>query len=242
MFISKKILIGIAGVLVLGAIAAGLFVALSPVPISFAQEPTPTVPPGSGLSVKGGLGEYTDFFLNAFASHLGVSIDRVKEAYQGAISDTLDQVVKDGKLTQDQADKLKNAFTDRLDQGLLPGFLGFPRLGRLPRFGFGRGDLFGRKAGFEISSFANALNMTPADLTSELQSGKTISDVAKEKNIGLDQVKTSVLSDLKSKLDQVVQNGKLTQAQADVIYNRLGTNFDTFVNRTWPIGPFWLVK
>jgi hypothetical protein len=150
--------------------------------------------------------------------------------------------VKDGKLTQDQADRLKNQLTDRLDQGWLPGFLGLRRFGPFDRFGFGRGGLIGKKGGFELSSFASALNMTPAELANELRSGKTIANVAKEKNIDLTQVKTSVLSDLKSKLDQVVQNGKLAQTQADRIYNQLDANFDAFVNRTWPMGPFWLVK
>lgn len=242
MFISKKILIGIISMLVIAVIAAGLFVTFSPVRISFAQAPTPTAQPGQGASTSRGQAGYADFFLSAFASHLGIGVDRVKEAYQQAISDTLDQAVKDGKLTHDQADKLKNNLTNRLDQGMLPGILGWYRFGPFERFGPDRGVLIGRKGAFELSSFANALSMTQADLASELRSGKTIADVAKEKNIDLTQVKTSVLSDLKSKLDQVVQNDKLTQAQADEIYNQLSTNFDTFVNRTWPTGPFWRMK
>ena len=67
----------------------------------------------------------------------------------------------------------------------------------------------------------------------ELQSGKTIAAVAQEKNVDLTQVKTSVLADLKTNLDQVVQAGKLTQAQADQVYSQLNTNFDTLVNQPW---------
>ena len=242
MFTTKKILIGIAGVLAIVVVAAGLLVALSPTRISFAQAPSPTAPPGPGAPAKAGLSGYTDFFLNAFANRLGVTADKVKEAYTGAISDTLDQAVKDGKLTQAQADQIKTDLTNRLNQGLLPeffGFFGFPRKGGFERFGFGRGIFEGGKGGFDLSSFASALNMTQADLTSELQSGKTITDVAKEKNVDLATVKTSILNDLKTKLDQSVQSGTITQAQADSVYNQLSTKFDSLVNQTWPMGPFW---
>jgi len=245
MFTRKKILIGIAGILAITVIAGGLLVALSPTGISFAQSPTPTAPPSSAAPATSGSNNYMDFFLNALANRLGVTVDKIKEAYTGAISDTLDQAVKDGKLTQAQADQLKTDLTNRMNQGLLPkffGFFGFPRFGPFERFGFGRGGFDGVKGGFELSSFASALNMTQADLTSELQSGKTIADVAKEKNVDLATVKTSVLNDLKTKLDQSVQNGKLTQTQADGIYNQLSTNFDSFVNRTMPTGPFWRIK
>jgi len=69
----------------------------------------------------------------------------------------------------------------------------------------------------------------------ELQSGKTIAAVAQEKNVDLAQVKTSVLADLKTNLDQVVQTGKLTQSQADQIYSQLTTNFDNLVSQAWPM-------
>lgn len=245
MFTRKKILIGIAGILVIAVVAGGLLVALSPAGISFAQSPSPTAPPSSAAPATNGPNNYTDFFLNALATRLGTTVDKIKEAYTGAISDTLDQAVKDGNLTQAQADQIKTELTNRMNEGLLPkffGFFGFPRFGPFERFGFGRGGFFGGKGGFDLSSFATALNMTQADLTSELQSGKTIADVAKEKNVDLATVKTSVLNDLKTKLDQSVQNGMLTQAQADSVYNQLSTNFDTLVNQTWPMHPLWRFK
>lgn len=245
MFTSKTVLIGIIGVLAVTLIAAGMLVAFSPARISFAQAPTPTAPPATGAPANGGLNSYTVSFLNAFASRLGVTVDKVKEAYAGAIGDSLDQAVKDGKLTQAQADQLKTNLTNRLNDGMLPeffGFFGFRRFGDFDRFGFGRGGFFGGKAEFGLSSFASALNMTQADLATELQSGKSIADIAKEKNVDLAQVKTSVLEDMKTKLDQSVQNGRLTQAQADEIYNQLSANFDTLVNKTWPMRPFWRMK
>lgn len=236
---SKKILFAAGGLLALVILVAGAWALVVPAKTTFAQQPTPTAQPGVATPAQGVWQSYRDFFLNALVERLGVTLEKFKSDYLGALTDTLDKAVKDGNLTQKQADQLKSKFSNRLDQGDLPGF--FPPFGRrgFGHFGFGRGGFFGMKGGFELSSVAKALNMPVADLISELQAGKTIADVAKEKNVDLAQVKASVLSDLKARLDQAVQNGNLTQARADEIYNLASANFDSFANLTWPMGKFW---
>jgi hypothetical protein len=228
---SKKILIGIAGFLVVAVIAAGVWFVVSPAGLSFAQAPSPTPQPGQATPGKG---VYNTFFWNALASRLGVTLDKLKAAITGASNDTIDQAVIDGKLTQDQANQMKSDLQNRANQGGLPGFgfFGFRHERGFGGFGFGRGG-FGM--GDKLTSFAKALNMTEADLMTELQSGKTIAAIAQEKNVDLAQVKTSVLADLKTNLDQVVQAGRLTQAQADQIYSQYSTNFDTLVSQAWPM-------
>ncbi len=238
MFKSKKVFILIGGVLIVTLGALGLWIWTTPARVSLAQAADPTTTPGS--QAKNTWAAYRDFFLNAFASRLGVSTDKVKEAYSGAYSDTLDQEVKDGKITQAQADEIKKDLANRMSQGDVPGFFGprgFDRRGFGPG-GFGRG-MRGFIGGLNLSSFAKALNMNETDLANALQSGKTIADLAKEKSVDLAQVKTSVLADLKAILDQAVTNGRLTQTQADNIYNQAGTKFDNMVNQTWPAKHFW---
>ena len=231
---SNKILIGVAGFLVVAAIAAGAWLVVSPTDLSFAQAPSPTAQPGQATTDKG---VYNTYFWNALATRLGVTLDKLKEAITGAATDTIDQAVKDGKLTQDRANQMKSDLQNRANQGDLPGFgfFGFRHGRGMGGFGYG-GFGFGRSGfgkGNNLTSFAKALNMTEADLMTELQSGKTIAAVAQEKNVDLTQVKTSVLADLKTNLDQVVQAGKLTHAQADQVYSQLNTNFDTLVNQPW---------
>ena len=234
MFKSKKMWIAIASLLAVAVIAAGGWLVLSPTGLSFAQSPSPTAQPDQSTTGKD---VYNNLFWNSLATRLGVTLDKLKAAITGASTDTIDQAVKDGKLTQDRADQMKADLQNRANQGDLPGFgfFGF-RHGR-GMGGFGDGDFgFGRSGfgkGNNLTSFAKALNMTEADLMTELQSGKTIAAVAQEKNVDLTQVKTSVLADLKTNLDQVVQAGKLTQAQADQVYSQLNTNFDTLVNQPW---------
>ncbi len=232
---SKKVMLAIAGLAAIAVIGGGLLMALSPAAVTFAQAPAPTTQPSPGAPAQNGLTNYQSFFLNALASRLGVAVEQLKQALIGAFNDTINQLVKDGILTQARADQIKSAFNNRINQGAAPGVIapfGLGRFGNFGRFGFGRGFLMGR-LGLGLPSFAKALNMNVADLISELQSGKTIADVAKEKNVDLAQVKTSVLNDLKALLDQAVQNGNLTQTRADAIYNQASSNFDMLVNRTW---------
>jgi polyhydroxyalkanoate synthesis regulator phasin len=177
--------------------------------------------------------------MNAFAARLGTTVDKVKEALRGAYSDTIDQAVKDGKLTQDQATQLKNDATNRFSQGIPFGFSGRGGPGGFRgKGGFGFGGPGGFHGEMSMAAFATAMNMNESDLMTELQSGKTIAQVVTEKNLNLSTIKTSVLAALKTNLDQAVSSGKLTQSQADEIYSQAGAKFDNIVNQTWNQGEF----
>ena len=64
----------------------------------------------AGTALGAGSGS-SPSFLNDFARRLGVSPAKVRSAYQGAMADRLDQLVKDGKLTQAQANRLSSTST-----------------------------------------------------------------------------------------------------------------------------------
>jgi len=260
---SKKIWIGIGGLLVVALLSTGLWWAAAPTGVSLAQSPSPTAPAAPSApaaptdqgttttnTLKDKWAAYQEAFLNAFATRLGTTVDKVKEAYTGAFGDTVDQAVKDGVLTANQGTQMKDEAANKVAQGLPFGFFGGrefmgpggrgghggPEGGR----GFGRSGFGGFHGEFHLDAFAKALNMTEADLMTELQGGKTLSDIAKEKNVDLAAVKTSMLSDLKASLDQAVLDGKITQATADQMYNQASTNFDTMVTQPWKQG--WPMK
>lgn len=169
----SKTLLAVGSFLAITVLTAGFALVVSPVRNSFAQAPTPTAP-AAGAPAKGGLAAYKDAFQNALASRLGVTLEKLKEAYLGAFNDTVDKATTDGALTQDQANQLKNDAANRLNQEGLSGILG----GFEGHRGFGRGGFGGMHGGLELASFAKALNMQESDLITELQSGKTIFDVA----------------------------------------------------------------
>ncbi len=236
--ITKKFFLAIGGVLAIAVLATGLWWVNSPTQVSFAQAPIPTTPaypaPADQAGTQSNWQAYQETFLNAFASKLGVTLDKLKEAYSAAFNETVDQAVTDGKLTADQATQMKDRNATELEQGRLPGFgVPFGHGGFGEGRGHGRGGRMGGHGVFEMDVIAQTLNMTEADLMSALQGGKTLADLAQEKSVELATVKDAVLANLKTQLDQAVTDGKLTQAQADQMYTQAGTEFDTKATQAW---------
>jgi hypothetical protein len=89
-----------------------------------------------------------------------------------------------------------------------PGY----RLGRLG------GGYFGAN-----SEVLKLLGMTPQQYYTERQSGKTLADIAKEKNVTDQQIIDALTSTRKAAIDQALKDGKLTQAQADWLNQALTT-------------------
>jgi hypothetical protein len=228
----KKLAVTVGSLLAVAILATGMWLVSSPAQVSLAQAPTQTPQADTTMPSNGTWADYRDFFLNALAERLGVTLDKLKEAYTGAFGDTVDKAVQDGKLTEDQATQMKTDAANAASQGVLPGFEGpFGRGGG--RHGGGRGGFGPGHEGFELSVIATALNMTEADLHTALEGGQTLADIATEKNVELATIKSAVLDSLKSKLDQAVTDGKMTQAQADQFYSQASTNFDAMASQTW---------
>ena len=166
------------------------------------------------------------------ASAKNVSLDAIVSAIVADQTTTLKQAVTDGKITQAQADTLLANL-----KATLPGQLQVKEVAGISGGkGFG-GDHGGRggRGGFggaNLTVVAKALNMTEADLRTEVQAGKTIADVAKAKNVDLSTVSAALLADEKARVAQAVTDGKLTQAQADTKLAEEQTEITGFLNGT----------
>ncbi len=66
-----------------------------------------------------------------------------------------------------------------------------------------------------MSDIAKLLNMTSDQIWAERVLGKTITDLAKEKGVDTQQLVDALVASQKTLLDQMVTDGRLTQAQAD---------------------------
>ena len=66
-----------------------------------------------------------------------------------------------------------------------------------------------------FTEIAKSLGIDEQTLTSELQSGKTLAQLAQEKGIDLATVTATAQTAMKQHLDALVTSGVLTQAQAD---------------------------
>ena len=91
--------------------------------------------------------------------------------------------------------------------------------------GFGIGMVGGaRGLGYNevmLPSLAKALGLTTDQLQAELKAGKTVADLAKAKGISTDKLTADVLAAHKEYLQKLVADGKLTQAQADAMVDRM---------------------
>ena len=83
--------------------------------------------------------------------------------------------------------------------------------------------------GAELDAAANALGMTSADLTAELKSGKTLSQIATEKGVNLQTVLAAIQAarkaDFTTQISQAVTAGKITQDKANWLLKGLDKGY-----------------
>ena len=185
---------------------------------------------GVGAALAGGgLSNDRDAFLNDVAKRLDVTPEQLKAAIKGATDARIDQAVKDGKITKEQGEELKQRAAD----GVLP-FLGpGPGFGRHGGFG---GPPFGHHVGVSLDAAATYLGLTEEQLRAQLASGKSLADIAKDKGKSVDGLKKAMTADLQAKLDQAVKDKRLTQAQADEILKRTNARLDDLVDQAFQPG------
>jgi polyhydroxyalkanoate synthesis regulator phasin len=162
---------------------------------------------------------YAQTFIDKLAGILHLTPTQTTDALKQAQLQTVDQMLKDGQITQQQADAMKARIN--AGQGLGFGFGG--RHGG----GFGgfkaNGALMRSLATAELNAAASALHMSTADLQSALKSGKSLTAIETQQKVSDSAVKTAMKNAAKGVLDNAVKAGTITQAQADSILSRLGS-------------------
>lgn len=181
--------------------------------VASAQTTTPpTQSQGVGATLK-------NLFLDQLAAALNIQRSALDSAIVSAGTRTADTAVQQGTLTQAQADALKA----RVQAGDLGALLGdHAKAG-------GRGELGGVKQAM-LNAAAKALNVTAAELQTQLRGGQTLAQIAQAHGTTEQAVVAAALAAAKTQLDQNVVSGGLTRAQADAIYAQLqqqGTNLFT---------------
>ncbi|MBI2861405.1 MAG: hypothetical protein HYX89_01150 [Chloroflexi bacterium] len=181
----KRNLLVIVGVLALGL--ASILV----LGTAMAQEPTQTQ------------GTLYERFVSKLAGALGVTEDRLRLAMKQAGQDVVKGEVDAGRLSKQQGDRLQQ----RLDQGNIfpfsaPGAKSPQSLVTVDR-------------NQTVQIAAQTLGMSVDDLQAQLQQGKSIADVAKEKGVDPQRIIDARVAKARDNVNQMVKDGKLTQAQAD---------------------------
>ena len=133
------------------------------------------------------------------AEALGVSVEDLQKAREEANQAAVAQAIKEGLITQEQADASED---------------GFPH----------RGTMMGRTMMGNTDRntwMAEALGMTQEEFKAALEGGKSLSDLMDEKGLDAETLRENMAAEMSEKLDQAVEDGTLTQEQADAMKERM---------------------
>jgi hypothetical protein len=153
--------------------------------------------------------------LNDVAGQLGVTPQRLADAFKTAMKNRIDQAVEDGRLTQAEANRMKAA----IDRESVP-MIG-PGLRKERHFGGGHRGL---------DEAAKFLGMTEAALRTQLQNGKTLAQVARDRNKSVDGLVNALVAEKRARIEQAVKDGQLTRAQANQLLARMKEHVTDMVN------------
>ena len=162
--------------------------------------------------------------VNDAARQLGVTPERLSTALKTALKNRIDADVAAGRLTNAQGAELK-ARIDRNDVPLFgPGGRGH------------HGPGFHHRGGHGLDDAAKYLGLTEAALRTQLESGKTLAQVAKDRDKSVDGLVDALVADKRERIQQDVKDGRLTQTEADEFLAGIKERVTDMVNGRFPRG------
>lgn len=150
------------------------------------------------------------------AKQLGIPSSKLSDALKQALSDRVDEAVAAGRVTKAEGDALKARIQSN----------DYPLIGGAHR-GFGHFGFIGR-----LESAAGYIGITEAQLRTELESGKSLAQVATAHGKSVDGLIDALVAAAKDKLDNAVSAGRLTKAQETEMLGVLKDRITSAVNNT----------
>jgi hypothetical protein len=131
----------------------------------------------------------------------GASVDSVINMAVAEATTRINQAVTDGRMTQEQAAELlgslEQVYTDAVNGSL-------------------RQELLERQVGLGVLRLvAEQIGIQPRDLIDQLRSGQTLANILTANSIDLNAFVDSAVGRAQSRLNQAVENGRITQERAD---------------------------
>jgi predicted DNA-binding protein (UPF0251 family) len=150
------------------------------------------------------------------AQQLGIPSSKLNDALKKALSDRVDAAVAAGRITKAEGDAIKQRIASD----------GVPLLGGLHR-GFGHHELFGG-----LDTAAGYIGITATQLRTELDSGKSLAQVATAHGKAVDGLTNALYADAKKKLADAVSAGRLTKTQETEMLGVLKDRITQMINET----------
>jgi hypothetical protein len=172
-------------------------------------------------------------YLNDVAHRLGVSPSALTSALQTAAIDRIEAALAAGRLTQAEANALKQRV--REDHWPLFGPGGFGR--GLLHGGIGHGLLHGDIGRAGIAGVASRyLGVSPQALLRELRSGKSLAQIAESASgKSVEGLKAAIIAEAKKRLDAAVSGGRLSSKRENELLAGLSSRIQTLLQRSGPV-------
>jgi len=89
-----------------------------------------------------------------------------------------------------------------------------------------------------VAVAADTLGLTQVDLIAQLQGGKTIAQVAADRNVALNTIVDAFVATRQARMATAVAAGRMTQAQVDTMLTPMRANVTARLSQPWsPRGP-----
>jgi hypothetical protein len=157
------------------------------------------------------------------AKQLGVEPKELGDALRQAFENRIDQAVEDGTLSAEAAERLK----ERLEAGDVPlvgGALLRPGLK-----GHGPWHRAGLALRFGLDAAADYLGLSSDELRAALREGKSLAEIAQEEEKPVDGLVDALVAEQTERLNEAVEDGKLTDARRDEIVSGLRARVERMV-------------
>lgn len=176
---------------------------------------------GAGAAVAaiqiGSPGEESQAIVNDAARQLGIEPSRLSDALKKALANRVDAAVTAGRLTEAQGNELKA----RIEADEFPLFFAGGH-----RVGFGHGA--------DLATAASYLGLSEAELRSQLEGGKTLAQIARDRSKSVDGLIQAIVDAKTAELDAAVAAGRLTATQKEAILRDLRQRITDRVNGAVP--------
>jgi lambda repressor-like predicted transcriptional regulator len=160
--------------------------------------------------------------LAEIATEHGKSVDGLKQALIDAAKSDLDKSVAAGDMTAEQEQQMLSELRSHIEDFVdRTGGAPFPPPKPLPDK---------PPLGDPIAAPAAYLGLSVDELAQELESGKSLAEVANAQGKSVDGLKQAMIDAAKSDLDKSVAAGDMTAEQEQQVLSQLSSQIDDFVN------------
>lgn len=106
----------------------------------------------------------------------------------------------------------------------------------------GGGLRLGRTQGGLVATVADILGLDRAKVIEERHAGRSLAEIAQAQGVDKDQLVQKILEERRRILDQMVQEGRITQEQAELCLQNMQQRVESGVDRTSVGAPPWAGK